>query len=136
MSNPCDKHFPDLVAIPGPTNIHATDETTESHAGPPAHRVHLAEGHGDPSSTSTLDAEDKPDKEEVAGEGGGVGASDASNPFKTRPGAVKHHSVREKMSPHLQFMAGPMLVYHTVANGIWHGACMIVTADAGETPIL
>lgn len=36
------------------------------------------------------------------------------------------------MSPHLQFMCGPLLRYDTVQGGIWHGAIMIVTADAGS----
>ncbi|OBZ75883.1 hypothetical protein A0H81_04778 [Grifola frondosa] len=38
-----------------------------------------------------------------------------------------------RMDPHLQFMAGPLLRYDTVdEQGIWHGAAMIVTADAGS----
>lgn len=37
------------------------------------------------------------------------------------------------MNPHLQFMVGPLLRYDTVdVDGIWHGAAMIVTADAGS----
>ncbi|KAI0071818.1 hypothetical protein K474DRAFT_1712149 [Panus rudis PR-1116 ss-1] len=39
----------------------------------------------------------------------------------------------QRMNPHLQFMAGPLLRYDTVdQQGIWHGAAMIVTADAGS----
>ncbi|KAG6919956.1 hypothetical protein DXG01_013305 [Tephrocybe rancida] len=38
-----------------------------------------------------------------------------------------------RMSPHLQFMVGPLLRYDTVDEfGIWHGAAMIVTADSGS----
>ncbi|PSS32188.1 hypothetical protein PHLCEN_2v2061 [Hermanssonia centrifuga] len=37
------------------------------------------------------------------------------------------------MNPILQFMAGPLLRYDTVdEDGVWHGAAMIVTADAGS----
>ncbi|KAF8325996.1 uncharacterized protein EI90DRAFT_3231088 [Cantharellus anzutake] len=36
------------------------------------------------------------------------------------------------MSPHLQFMCGPLLRYDTVIDGVWHGAVMIVTADQGS----
>ncbi|CAL1703673.1 unnamed protein product [Somion occarium] len=39
-----------------------------------------------------------------------------------------------RMNPYLQFMAGPLLRYDTVDNdGVWHGAALIVTADAGST---
>ncbi|KAG6831194.1 hypothetical protein H0H92_012334 [Tricholoma furcatifolium] len=38
-----------------------------------------------------------------------------------------------RMTPHLQFMVGPLLRYDTVDEyGVWHGAAMIVTADAGS----
>ncbi|KAI0806950.1 hypothetical protein C8Q74DRAFT_1312933 [Fomes fomentarius] len=38
-----------------------------------------------------------------------------------------------RMSPHLQFMCGPLLRYDTVdGQGIWRGAALIVTADAGS----
>ncbi|KAG6841682.1 hypothetical protein C0991_008320 [Blastosporella zonata] len=38
-----------------------------------------------------------------------------------------------RMNPHLQFMVGPLLRYDTVDEfGIWHGAAMIVTADASS----
>jgi hypothetical protein len=38
-----------------------------------------------------------------------------------------------RMSPHLQFMCGPLLRYDTVdSQGIWYGAAMVVTADAGS----
>jgi hypothetical protein len=61
--------------------------------------------------------------------------------------------IEGRMSPHLQFMAGPMLRYdvrinnfvyvhsiyihlrffwQTVENGVWHGFALIVTADAGS----
>ncbi|KAG8704747.1 hypothetical protein FRC08_002055 [Ceratobasidium sp. 394] len=36
------------------------------------------------------------------------------------------------MRPHLQFMCGPLLRYDTVEKGVWYGAAMIVTADAGS----
>ncbi|KZT74001.1 hypothetical protein DAEQUDRAFT_720843 [Daedalea quercina L-15889] len=37
------------------------------------------------------------------------------------------------MEPYLQLMAGPLLRYDTVdRQGIWHGAALIVTADAGS----
>lgn len=36
------------------------------------------------------------------------------------------------MSPHLQFMCGPLLRYDTVIDNVWYGAAMIVTADAGS----
>ncbi|KAI0648264.1 hypothetical protein C8Q79DRAFT_905728 [Trametes meyenii] len=38
-----------------------------------------------------------------------------------------------RMNPYLQFMAGPLLRYDTVDEaGVWRGAAMIVTADAGS----
>ncbi|KAK7014992.1 C-CAP/cofactor C-like domain-containing protein [Favolaschia claudopus] len=37
-----------------------------------------------------------------------------------------------RMEPHLQFMVGPLLRYDTVVDGVWYGAVMIVTADAGS----
>ncbi|KAF9264742.1 hypothetical protein L218DRAFT_862250 [Marasmius fiardii PR-910] len=38
-----------------------------------------------------------------------------------------------RMTPHLQFMVGPLLRYDTVdAQGVWHGAALIVTADSGS----
>ncbi|KIY71124.1 hypothetical protein CYLTODRAFT_419127 [Cylindrobasidium torrendii FP15055 ss-10] len=38
-----------------------------------------------------------------------------------------------RMDPYLQFMVGPLLRYDTVdEQGIWHGAAMIVTSDAGS----
>ncbi|TCD65630.1 hypothetical protein EIP91_002435 [Steccherinum ochraceum] len=38
-----------------------------------------------------------------------------------------------RMHPYLQFMAGPLLRYDTVGpDGVWRGAAMIVTADAGS----
>ncbi|KAI0086636.1 hypothetical protein BDY19DRAFT_986462 [Irpex rosettiformis] len=38
-----------------------------------------------------------------------------------------------RMDPILQFMCGPLLRYDTVdANGVWHGAALVVTADAGS----
>ncbi|KAG7452679.1 uncharacterized protein BT62DRAFT_880537 [Guyanagaster necrorhizus] len=39
-----------------------------------------------------------------------------------------------RMNPHLQFMVGPLLRYDTVdEHGVWHGAALVVTADAGST---
>ncbi|KAF5330481.1 hypothetical protein D9619_005986 [Psilocybe cf. subviscida] len=38
-----------------------------------------------------------------------------------------------RMEPNLQFMCGPLLKYDTVdEDGVWHGAALIVTADAGS----
>lgn len=37
-----------------------------------------------------------------------------------------------KMEPHLQVLCGPLLRYDTIENGVWYGAVMIVTADAGS----
>ncbi|EJF62578.1 hypothetical protein DICSQDRAFT_84388 [Dichomitus squalens LYAD-421 SS1] len=38
-----------------------------------------------------------------------------------------------RMNPHLQYMVGPLLRYDTVdEQGVWRGAAMIVTADAGS----
>jgi hypothetical protein len=38
-----------------------------------------------------------------------------------------------RMTPHLQLMCGPLLRYDTVdSQGIWYGAVMVVTADAGS----
>ncbi|KAI0350240.1 hypothetical protein OH77DRAFT_1431241 [Trametes cingulata] len=38
-----------------------------------------------------------------------------------------------RMNPYLQFMAGPLLRYDTMdERGVWRGAAMIVTADAGS----
>ncbi|KAA1471319.1 hypothetical protein DENSPDRAFT_837285 [Dentipellis sp. KUC8613] len=39
-----------------------------------------------------------------------------------------------RMNPPLQFMCGPLLRYDTVdKEGVWNGAALIVTADAGST---
>ncbi|KAJ3726024.1 hypothetical protein C8R42DRAFT_424597 [Lentinula raphanica] len=39
-----------------------------------------------------------------------------------------------RMDPHLMFMVGPLLRYDTTdEHGIWHGAVLIVTSDAGST---
>ncbi|KAG8782803.1 hypothetical protein FRC15_006245 [Serendipita sp. 397] len=38
----------------------------------------------------------------------------------------------DRMEPHLQFLCGPLLRYDTVYAGKWHGAILIVTADAGS----
>ncbi|KAF7796739.1 hypothetical protein EIP86_007922 [Pleurotus ostreatoroseus] len=48
--------------------------------------------------------------------------------------AERSHNLRvSNMKPILQLMAGPMLRYDTVdADGVWHGAALIVTADAGS----
>jgi len=32
-----------------------------------------------------------------------------------------------KMKPHLQLMAGPLLRYDTIENGVWRGAALIVS---------
>ncbi|KAF8580672.1 hypothetical protein K439DRAFT_1648118 [Ramaria rubella] len=38
-----------------------------------------------------------------------------------------------RMNPHLQVMCGPLLRYDTVdSRGYYHGACLLVTADAGS----
>jgi hypothetical protein len=38
-----------------------------------------------------------------------------------------------RMNPHLQLMCGPLLRYDTVgSDGVWYGAAMVVTADAGS----
>lgn len=37
---------------------------------------------------------------------------------------------RVKMIPHLQFMCGPLLRYDTMIQGVWYGACMIVSEYA------
>ncbi|THH33013.1 hypothetical protein EUX98_g1210 [Antrodiella citrinella] len=45
----------------------------------------------------------------------------------------RSHNLRVvRMSPYLQFMAGPLLRYDTVEDGVWKGAALIVTADAGS----
>ncbi|KAI0792863.1 hypothetical protein C8Q75DRAFT_751734 [Abortiporus biennis] len=39
-----------------------------------------------------------------------------------------------RMNPYVQLVAGPLLRYDTVdSNGIWHGAALIVSADANST---
>ncbi|KAF9069811.1 hypothetical protein BDP27DRAFT_1324632 [Rhodocollybia butyracea] len=46
----------------------------------------------------------------------------------------RSHALRvARMSPHLQFMVGPLLRYDTTVDGVWHGAALIVTSDAGST---
>ncbi|KAG9097813.1 hypothetical protein FRC06_007159 [Ceratobasidium sp. 370] len=37
-----------------------------------------------------------------------------------------------RMRPHLQLMCGPLLRYDTIEKGVWYGAAMIVTVDAGS----
>ena len=32
-----------------------------------------------------------------------------------------------RMQPYMQFMVGPLLRYDTVENGVWRGACLIVS---------
>ncbi|CDZ97664.1 hypothetical protein [Phaffia rhodozyma] len=94
--------------IPGPTNLHAEAQSVQSHAGPTVAQPKLDAQTGKEDSLE-----------------------DSKNTLRPSMGD-RHHSVRERMSPHLQFMAGPMLTYHTVKDSIWHGAAMIVTADAGS----
>ncbi|KAG7092398.1 hypothetical protein E1B28_008755 [Marasmius oreades] len=53
----------------------------------------------------------------------------------TRMSAIERSNTLRiaRMTPHLQFMVGPLLRYDTVDElGIWHGAAMIVTADSGS----
>ncbi|KAH9056664.1 hypothetical protein EDB87DRAFT_1202257 [Lactarius vividus] len=54
---------------------------------------------------------------------------------QSHPSAIERtqsHKVK-KMNPYLQFMCGPLLRYDTVdERGVWHGAALIVTADAGS----
>ncbi|KIY65027.1 hypothetical protein CYLTODRAFT_76394 [Cylindrobasidium torrendii FP15055 ss-10] len=39
-----------------------------------------------------------------------------------------------RMEPHLQFMVGPLLRFDTIdADGVWHGAALIVTSDSNST---
>ncbi|TFY74486.1 hypothetical protein EWM64_g9525 [Hericium alpestre] len=54
----------------------------------------------------------------------------------TQMSAVERsHNLRvARMNPQLQFMCGPLLRYDTVdEEGVWNGAALIVTADAGST---
>lgn len=49
--------------------------------------------------------------------------------------AIERSSVLRvaRMTPHLQFMVGPLLRYDTVdVDGIWRGAALVVTADSGS----
>ncbi|KAI0274396.1 hypothetical protein BGY98DRAFT_71415 [Russula aff. rugulosa BPL654] len=49
-----------------------------------------------------------------------------------RSQAFKHR--KRFMDPYLQFTCGPLLRYDNVdSDGVWHGAALIVTADAGST---
>lgn len=89
--------------MPGPTNVQAEAQSAVSHGGPPAHAVEAAAA------------------AETGKEPEGLAPAPATDGAE-RPGFARHHSVREVMTPHLQFMAGPMLVYHTVHNNVWHGA--------------
>ncbi|KAH9977284.1 hypothetical protein BGW80DRAFT_1435953 [Lactifluus volemus] len=42
---------------------------------------------------------------------------------------------KQRMNPYLQFMCGPLLKYDTVdEHGVWHGAALIVAADADQLP--
>lgn len=81
--------------MPGPTNSNAEAQSTTSHAGPPKQSIAPVDESIGKEDTDGLG---------IPGEGG----------KQTRPGMERHHSVRDVMKPHLQFMAGPMLVYHTV----------------------
>lgn len=89
--------------IPGPTNSKAEAQSTVSHGGPPVQAL-----------------DDSIGKEET--DGAEIPGTHLKADPTQRPTMERHHSVREAMSPHLQFMAGPMLVYHTVADNVWHGA--------------
>ena len=125
-------------AIPGATSLEAEAQSTWSHGGPSA----LAVG-ADPTAPSGVQAANPPPAlnivdgkdltEEEAAHLAPPAPQDHTGGTTTRPGlGERHHSVRDKMEPHLQLMAGPMLVYHTVKEGIWYGAAMVVTADAGS----
>jgi hypothetical protein len=89
--------------IPGPTNSRAEAQSTVSHGGPPVQAVESSIG-----------------KEST--DGADIPGTHTKAAAAERPTMERHHSVREVMTPHLQFMAGPMLVYHTVADDVWHGA--------------
>ncbi|EPQ58419.1 hypothetical protein GLOTRDRAFT_36442 [Gloeophyllum trabeum ATCC 11539] len=71
----------------------------------------------------------------------GTQTQTSSQPSYLDPSHLTHLSAVERsrslkgarMEPHLQFMVGPLLRYDTVdAQGVWHGAALIVTADAGS----
>ncbi|KAF5365719.1 hypothetical protein D9758_003279 [Tetrapyrgos nigripes] len=59
-----------------------------------------------------------------------------SNVELTKLSAVERSRALQvaRMTPHLQFMVGPLLRYDTIdANGVWHGAALVVTADSGSS---
>ncbi|KAH9857680.1 hypothetical protein C2E23DRAFT_286396 [Lenzites betulinus] len=64
--------------------------------------------------------------------------SGANNPlhtmFANMSAVERSNNLRvARMNPYLQFMAGPLLRYDTVNDrGVWRGAAMVVTADAGS----
>ncbi|KIJ37701.1 hypothetical protein M422DRAFT_60910 [Sphaerobolus stellatus SS14] len=58
--------------------------------------------------------------------------STSSTPVERSRLQEQHAPVQ--MNPHLNVMCGPLLRYDTVTpSGVYRGACMIVTADAGST---
>ncbi|TFK88792.1 hypothetical protein K466DRAFT_575189 [Polyporus arcularius HHB13444] len=65
---------------------------------------------------------------------GSGGASSTYSMFANMSAVERSKHLRvARMSPYLQFMAGPLLRYDTVdEHGVWRGAAMIVTADAGS----
>jgi len=57
--------------------------------------------------------------------GSQLSAAERSQAFKRR---------KRFMDPYLQFTCGPLLRYDNVdSHGVWHGAALIVTLDAGST---
>ncbi|KAL7411351.1 hypothetical protein BDY24DRAFT_364703 [Mrakia frigida] len=127
--------------IPGPTSLEATAQSTWSHGGPsaasigslPTPTVQEPASSTTTSSTAPTDLGPPVDGKDVSSEEASkLAPPPSSTTADGRPGLKRHHSVQNQMEPHLQFMAGPMLTYHTVKDGVWRGAAMIVTADAGS----
>ncbi|KAF7363307.1 C-CAP/cofactor C-like domain-containing protein [Mycena sanguinolenta] len=78
-----------------------------------------------------------PPKDAIYSQGNQFGqttrSSITSSHFATMSAVERSQALRiPRMEPHLQFMVGPLLRYDTVEDGVWHGAVMIVTADAGS----
>ncbi len=56
------------------------------------------------------------------------GASSTYSMFANMNAVERSKHLRvARMSPYLQFMAGPLLRYDTVEHGVWRGAAMIVS---------
>ncbi|TIA90153.1 hypothetical protein E3P99_01665 [Wallemia hederae] len=128
-----DKPQPDLdsdqlkQAVPVPPSANVTTAFEEPNYRPPPF---VPSNHVPGSALH-------PDAEQLQGTHTGPGVSEQEASTNGADGGIKrsqsHQDKLGRLSPHLQFLCGPMLKYDTVVDNVWYGAAMIVTADDGST---